>query len=168
MDVTERGGVHAAVWPYLWAMVALLAGALPGRGWPGATRAAPAGVAQPAWVAANGGADGSAVHTLARDPDRPAIRYAGTSAGFARTTDGGANWTTLDRGLPPGCQIYTILPLRERPATLLAGCAHADYGNGLYRSDDRVSFWRGWRTASIAPPTPAGVGYGCSPAPVRP
>ena len=140
--------------PYVWAMVALLVGALPGRGWQGATGAATAGVAQPAWVAANGGADGAAVFALARDPDRPAIRYAGTSAGFARTIDSGATWTTLDVGLPPGCRVDTILPLREQPATLLAGCAHADSGSGLYRSDDRGAHWRADGTGTIPELTP--------------
>jgi photosystem II stability/assembly factor-like uncharacterized protein len=92
-------------------------------------------------VAANGGVYGAAVYALARDPDRPGIRYAGTSTGFAATFDSGATWHVSNQGLPPACQVWTVLPLRRRPTTLLAGCYGADYGNGIYRSTDRGAHW---------------------------
>lgn len=104
-------------------------------------RTAPASPAQPGWVPANGGSYGAAVYALARDPDRPAIRYAGGATGFARTVDSGATWTRLGDGLPPACQVLAVQPLREQPATLFAGCYGADYANGLYRSPDRGSHW---------------------------
>jgi photosystem II stability/assembly factor-like uncharacterized protein len=101
---------------------------------------------QSAWVPAAGGQSGATIWTLARDPNLPAIRYAGGPKGFARTTDSGAHWTQSNSGLPPGCGIAAILALRPTGKTLLGACVRGDYGNGLYMSGDRGSSWRVYGT----------------------
>jgi photosystem II stability/assembly factor-like uncharacterized protein len=112
----------------------LLAGGLPAA-------SAVSNAPQPAWVPANGGHYEAVVETLARDPDLPAIRYAGGTQGFFRTTNGGATWQQGNAGLPEGCEMSAILPLRGHPATLLAGCNRSDFGSGLFQSDDRGLHW---------------------------
>ena len=113
-------------------------------------RPAMATAAQPAWLAANGSLKGADVFALARDPDRPAIRYAGTSTGFARTMDNGATWQALNAGLPPDCQVYALTAVRRSSGTLLAGCHGSLYADGIYRSADRGAHW----TASMQGMTP--------------
>ncbi len=98
--------------------------------------------AQPEWIAANGGTTGATVYALAGDPFTPSILYAGTANGLTRTLDGGASWTLVNRNLPPGCQGVSLLASWQQPAEVFAGCAGADYGNGLYRSDNWGAYWR--------------------------
>ena len=104
--------------------------------------AAQAPATQPAWVSANGGVSGIEMWALARDPDKPAIRYAGGPQGFVRSVDSGRTWVRSNQGLPPDCAINAILPLRGQSATLLVGCSGADYENGLYGSADRGDHWQ--------------------------
>jgi photosystem II stability/assembly factor-like uncharacterized protein len=114
---------------------------------PAAAAASPTPV--PAWVAANSGHTGAIVLALARDPNSAAIRYAGTTGGFARSTDNGNSWKLLNIGLPPGCMVSSVLVQRQQPNSLLAGCDNADYGNGLYRSDTRGDSWHAAGTGML-------------------
>jgi photosystem II stability/assembly factor-like uncharacterized protein len=84
--------------------------------------------------------------TLVTDPASPATLYAGNIAGSGifKSTDSGAHWTTINKGLPSNQGATGALPLvvgfavdPARPSTLYAGT----YGNGLYRSTDGGSNW---------------------------
>jgi len=96
--------------------------------------------------------------TLVTDPASATTLYAGNinGSGIFKSTDGGAHWTTINKGLPTNQGATGALPLilgfavdPAHPATLYAGT----YGNGLYRSTDGGSNWssvnNGMRTAYV-------------------
>jgi photosystem II stability/assembly factor-like uncharacterized protein len=84
--------------------------------------------------------------TLVADPTTPATLYAGNTggSGIFKSTDSGAHWTTINKGLPTNQGATGALPLVRgfavdpaHPANLYAGT----YGNGLYRSTDGGLNW---------------------------
>src|ERR1700693_2816261 len=84
--------------------------------------------------------------TLVADPTTPTTLYAGNQAGTGlfKSTDSGAHWTTINKGLPTNQGATGALPLvlgfavdPSHPANLYAGT----YGNGLYRSTDGGLNW---------------------------
>lgn len=108
---------------------------------------------------------------LAMDPSNPDVLYAafwqrlrmpyrflsgGPNGGIFKSTDGGATWTKLTRGLPPGeTGKIEIDVYRRDPRILIANIEHgfqppqnsADYadmsklGTGIYRSEDGGATW---------------------------
>jgi hypothetical protein len=94
---------------------------------------------------------------LAIDPSSPNILYAasyqrrrtpfgfsggGPGSGIWRTTDGGATWTRLTKGLPEQGDIGRIglAVFRRDPRIVMATVEHATDG-GTYRSEDRGESW---------------------------
>src|SRR6266498_3087728 len=97
-------------------------------------------------------------YTLVTDPSSATTLYAGnvSGSGIFKSTDSGAHWTTINKGLPSNQGATGALPLvlgfgvdPAHPATVYAGT----YGNGLYRSTDGGSNWSsvntGMRTAYV-------------------
>src|SRR6266536_68172 len=97
-------------------------------------------------------------YTLVTDPSSATTLYAGNinGSGIFKSTDSGAHWTKINKGLPSNQGPTGALPLvlgfavdPAHPATLYAGT----YGNGLYRSTDGGSNWSsvntGMRTAYV-------------------
>ena len=95
-----------------------------------------------------------AFYSLARDPNNPAIVYAGNQngSGIAKSTNNGANWLTANNDLPfdSSGAFPIILGLTVDPANS-SNVYAASYGNGLFRSVDAGSHWTtasaGMRTA---------------------
>jgi photosystem II stability/assembly factor-like uncharacterized protein len=94
---------------------------------------------------------------VAVDPDSPNILYAasyqrrrtpfgfsggGPGSGIWRTTDGGATWTRLAKGLPEQGDLGRIglAVFRRDPRIVFATVEHATEG-GVYRSADRGESW---------------------------
>jgi len=84
--------------------------------------------------------------TLVTDPASATTLYAGnvSGSGIFKSTDSGAHWTTINKGLPANQGATGALPLvlglavdPAHSTTLYAGT----YGNGLYRSTDGGSNW---------------------------
>ncbi len=66
----------------------------------------------------------------------------GPGSGLWKTSDGGATWKKLSKGLPEGEMGRIGLAIyRKDPRTLYATVEHAKQG-GLYRSDDKGDTWR--------------------------
>jgi hypothetical protein len=96
------------------------------------------------WSRASTGLLHPRVLSLAIDPVSPNRIYAGTGHGFARSSDGGATWATLQAqptaaGLAPPIAIGHIFALALNPLSpsmLYAGTSH-----GIYRSLDAGITW---------------------------
>src|SRR5579864_3977169 len=76
------------------------------------------------------------VVSLAFDPARRNILYAGTPHLAWKTTDGGATWRSLPRGMLEDSDIFSIDVDRNRPRRLFAGAC-----SGIYRSLDGGNTW---------------------------
>lgn len=92
------------------------------------------------------------------DPNNPDVLYAasyqrerraygflpsGPESGIWKTTDAGASWTRLAKGLPEGDLGRIGLSVcRSRPNTVYATVHAKGTANGLYRSDDAGATWR--------------------------
>jgi photosystem II stability/assembly factor-like uncharacterized protein len=99
----------------------------------------------------------AAIISLALDPSRRGLLYAGTSSGgILRTADGGASWTTANRGLAgltarSGGSVY--LPVAAlvvdpaRPRTLYASVL----GAGVFKSVDAGARWQRARAGLPSP-----------------
>jgi len=81
--------------------------------------------------------------SLVIDPTSPATLYAGnlTGYGFLKSTDGGAHFTSFNKGLPlsgsNSPQVIALAVDPAHPSTVYAGT----YGNGLFVSTDGASNW---------------------------
>jgi len=93
---------------------------------------------------------------LAMDPSNPDILYAsmwqfrrkpwafvsgGPGSGFYRTTDGGATWTKLTRGLPNETLGRVAVDVSPADSKRVYAVVEARDKGGLYRSDDRGESW---------------------------
>jgi len=76
------------------------------------------------------------VVALAFDPAHPTTLYAGTPHLSWKTTDGGATWRALRRGMEEDSDIFSIAVDRTRPRRLFAGAC-----SGIYRSLDGGNSW---------------------------
>ncbi|HLA89006.1 MAG TPA: hypothetical protein VJL28_01085 [Gemmatimonadaceae bacterium] len=111
------------------------------------------------------------------DPRNPSIVYAnlwearqgpwenaawsGTNGGLFKSTDGGATWKPLSRGLPPGANQANVAIAPSNPRRLYATVA--SQGVGIYRSDDAGETW----TQITTDTRPAGrIGGGDLPVPI--
>ncbi len=82
----------------------------------------------------------NAFFTLVSDPTTATTLYAGNinGSGIFKSTDGGAHWSTINKGLPSTLPLVLGVAVDPaHPTTLYAGT----YGNGLYRSTDGGSNW---------------------------
>jgi photosystem II stability/assembly factor-like uncharacterized protein len=73
---------------------------------------------------------------LAFDPARRNILYAGTPHLPWKTTDGGATWRIIRKGMPDDSDIFSIDVDVDRPRRLFAGAC-----SGIYRSRDGGNTW---------------------------
>ena len=89
------------------------------------------------WQALAGRAAG--VTTLAIDPVQPQILYAGTGTGLFRSTNGGAHWAKLTRGLLS--LPIAAMAVDPRSRTVYVATASAIPGQIVYRSDDEGGHW---------------------------
>ncbi|HEY7111565.1 MAG TPA: hypothetical protein VIA45_01415 [Thermoanaerobaculia bacterium] len=95
-------------------------------------------------------------YCLARDPNNPAIIYAGNQggSGIAKSSNNGANWLTANNDLPFDASgaFPVILGLTVDPANS-SNVFAASYGNGAFRSVDAGGHWTpasaGMRTAFL-------------------
>ena len=60
------------------------------------------------WVPINNGLYGGKVESLAIDPANTQIIYAGTGNGVFKSTDGGANWSQINNGLPEYTDVRSL------------------------------------------------------------
>lgn len=85
------------------------------------------------------------VVTLAMDPTRPSILYAGTSGGVYKSIDQAAHWEKVNNGLvPPGMlktsralNVTSIVVDSYEPDTVYAATL-----SGLYKTTDAAQAWR--------------------------
>jgi photosystem II stability/assembly factor-like uncharacterized protein len=75
------------------------------------------------------------VNILVTDPVRPGTVYAGTTNGLFKTTDAGASWHRIEKGLAD-TYISAILIDPSKPAVLYAGTR-----KGVYRTMDGGETW---------------------------
>jgi photosystem II stability/assembly factor-like uncharacterized protein len=94
--------------------------------------------ARPDWIPL--GPDGGTVMSLAVDPSRPSVLYAGTpSTGVFKSVDAGATWAWSGAGLEAERKtrgIFTLAVDPRHPGTVLAG-VH----DGLFQSRDAGATW---------------------------
>ncbi len=74
---------------------------------------------------------------------RTGLGYAagGGGSGIWRTTDGGENWTRLEKGLPTSDLGRIGLDIYRRDGNLVYAVVEAEEGSGVYRSTDRGRSW---------------------------
>lgn len=87
-------------------------------------------------VSASGYAGPQPVVSLAFDPSHRNILYAGTPHLAWKTTDGGASWHALQRGMPEDSDIFSIVVDGTRSRRVFAGAC-----SGIYRSLDGGDTW---------------------------
>jgi photosystem II stability/assembly factor-like uncharacterized protein len=79
--------------------------------------------------------------TLALDPSRPRILYAGTSFGAYKSTNGGATWMQITNGLPTFPIVLAIAVSPRSPRTLYLATNSRTPGEVVFRSDDGGARW---------------------------
>jgi photosystem II stability/assembly factor-like uncharacterized protein len=104
---------------------------------------------------------------LVMDPQDPQTLYAamyqrqrkawgfnggGPGSGIFRSRDGGATWTRLVNGLPPGDKGRIGLDIfHADPRVIFAVVEAAGRESGVYRSTDRGETWQAWSTTNPRP-----------------
>jgi photosystem II stability/assembly factor-like uncharacterized protein len=92
------------------------------------------------WIGPYGGT----IVAVAVDPTNPQVIFAGTfGSGVFKSTDGGSNWHSVNRGLT-NLYIYSLAIDPVQPDTLYAGT----YRSGMYKSEDGGSSWI-WSNSGI-------------------
>lgn len=109
------------------------------------------------------GAGGMCLHSIQTDPRDPRTMYVAISAvGGFRTTDGGKHWTAINDGITrfPGAPIEEtgtcVHKLHLHPA--MPDRLYQQNHFGVYRSDDRGSFWHRIDKNGL----PSEFGFGCA------
>jgi photosystem II stability/assembly factor-like uncharacterized protein len=82
------------------------------------------------------GPEGGAIRALVIEPQNPAIVYAGASSGVFRSTDGGANWSAANSGLPNSA-VSTLAVDAQRAGTVYA-LVESD---GIFKTTDWAATW---------------------------
>ena len=77
------------------------------------------------------------VESIAIDPKRPEIIYAGTWHLPWKTVDGGAHWVSIDKGIIDDSDIFSMIVDPSDPQVLYATTC-----SGIYRSDTAGASWR--------------------------
>ncbi len=80
----------------------------------------------------------SSITSFATDTKSPSTVYAGTQSGLLKSTDSGANWTTLAGGLPSGALFYPILIDPTNSQVIYVVAAN---GPGVFKSTDAGATW---------------------------
>ena len=91
-------------------------------------------VAMAQWV--SHGPYGGWVSAIAIDPQTPTTLYAGTGVGIFKSSNGGANWTAINSGLPTNVSVNTLAIDPQTPATLYAGTF-----TGVFKSTNGGGSW---------------------------
>ncbi len=81
------------------------------------------------------------VFSLAIDPFHPRTLYGGTLSGVFKSTDGGAKWFRLTRGLPASPVVTALVLVPRSPKTLYVATASVIPGQIIFRSDDGGGRW---------------------------
>ncbi len=90
-----------------------------------------------------------AVATVAVTPTNPATVYAGGEEGVWRTTNGGASWQVVSRGIPKGFEVFSIAVDPTRADTLyLAAGEFGSQSGSLFKSDDGAKRWQRLKVAA--------------------
>jgi len=77
---------------------------------------------------------------LAMNPVNPSILYAGTANhGVYESTDGGANWNSINVGIPGTAFVNSLIVDPANPSVLYAGVLQG--GNAVYKSTDGGGSW---------------------------
>ncbi len=76
------------------------------------------------------------VESVAIDPRDPRVIYVGTRHLPWKTTDGGATWNAVPRGMIDDSDVFTITLDRRNPERV-----HATACSGIYRSEQGASAW---------------------------
>jgi photosystem II stability/assembly factor-like uncharacterized protein len=98
----------------------------------------PAAAAEPRWAPI--GPEGGTISALAVAPSARRTLYAASSDGLIfRSTNAGATWSMVGRGLPFG-SVASLLVDRRDASTLYAGL-NGSVGKGAYRSEDGGETW---------------------------
>ena len=92
------------------------------------------------------------IRSMAQEPGRPEIIFAGSDKGLHRSEDGGASWTLLDTSLN-GSMIWELAIDPVDPNIMYAGTGTPSTP-GIYRSTDRGKTWE-QRPMQIADSCPA-------------
>ncbi len=93
------------------------------------------------------------VMSLAFDPKTDKTLYAGTPHLPWKTTDGGATWHSIHKGMIDDSDILSLIVNPKQPSQLFIGAC-----SGIYRTDNSATLWRkllgitgaGYRTYSVA------------------
>ncbi len=90
------------------------------------------------WSAINSNLPDTPIDSLVYDPSARQL-WAGTNLGVYRTGDDGANWQSLNAGLPPGSIVYDVLPAENDGGT--AGQVFVGTNQGFFLSQDNGAHW---------------------------
>src|SRR5258708_25417802 len=97
------------------------------------------------WTPVNTGLGGGGrIFTITIDPSAPTTLYAGTFSGLFKSTNGGANWTAANSGLPPGQPDIGALVIDPSNSAILYESIHFLNGpapSGLFKSTDGAGSW---------------------------
>ncbi|MDH3442836.1 MAG: hypothetical protein OEN50_02830 [Deltaproteobacteria bacterium] len=89
------------------------------------------------WIAANDGLEDKKARSLALDPTKPQLLYAGTAVGGAfKSANSGRSWTSANKGLLNS----TVLALAVTPD--FHGTIYAATIDGVFKSTDGARSWR--------------------------
>jgi photosystem II stability/assembly factor-like uncharacterized protein len=103
------------------------------------------------------------IMSLGFDPRNASVLYAGTPHLPWKTTDAGANWTSIHHGMIDDSDILALTVNQQKPEQLFIGAC-----SGIYRSDNSAGRWTkllgitgaGFRTYSVSlDPSQEGVVY---------
>ena len=84
------------------------------------------------------------VVTVAIDPQRPSVLYAGTTGGAYRSTNGGASWTKINNGLIPAEILDASLALGVNTLVIDPQDTNTIYAGttkGLFKSSNMGNSW---------------------------
>src|SRR5262249_61304795 len=93
-------------------------------------------------ISTNLGAGVTGIEILVVDPANPNTLYAASNPGkgVIKSVDGGANWTTINTGLPTQSDLYitsfTIDPKNSSTIYVMAGL-----GKGIFKNVDGGALW---------------------------
>jgi hypothetical protein len=96
------------------------------------------------WKAVNTGLTNMEIRSLAIDPARPTIVYAGTQNGLFKSLDGGTTWRSS--GLPDRATTHLVIdfvnPSIVYAATQITSTAYYCYERVLFKSTDGGATWK--------------------------
>ncbi len=94
------------------------------------------------------------IDSLAIDPVTPTTLYASASMYVFKSTDGGATWQSLFKGLPDPYGVMVVVVDPRTPTTVYAGGTI-----GIYKSTDAGATWSAVNAGLPSTPNPFGLPY---------